>query len=542
MKMIPAYPLHTGSRAEMRVFDQLRAAFHGQPGWFALHSLNLPEHVYKRFGEIDFLVCGPGGLFVLEVKGGGVACRDGFWETRNRFGNIERLPESPFRQAASALHSLAKRLPPPLASSFVFGYGVITPDTENLPKSAEWERAVLADARDFRQFEKWLERLVAHWRAKDTHPPIAAPALLEQLQQFLRPDFECAATLHTGAARQHFPAGKASAQTPPLTEFDFITHYFGGADTGSGVALGVGDDCALLVPAPGQHIAVTSDALVQGVHFFADVPPDALGHKALSVNLSDLAACGAAPLAFTLSLALPPELAQQNEWIRAFADGLLACAREHGCPLVGGDTCAAPVLTISITALGSVPPAQALRRDGARAGDEVWASGTLGDARLALGVLQGRWTLPPTVLAAARARLERPAPRLALGQALRGVASACIDVSDGLAGDLGHILRASGVGACLDAAALADCLSARTALHTWPENCPSALELALAGGDDYELAFTAPPAAREKVLAAAQQAGCSVRCIGTIEAACGLRLRHADGHTEETPARAFEHF
>ncbi len=327
-----------------------------------------------------------------------------------------------------------------------------------------------------------------------------------------------------------------------MGEFDFIQHYFGGAATGSAVALGVGDDCALLAPAPGQQLAVTSDALVQGVHFFADVPPDALGHKALAVNLSDLAACGAEPLAFTLALALPPELAQDTAWMRAFAGGLLACAREYGCPLVGGDTTAAPVLTISITVLGTVPPAQALRRDGARAGDEVWVSGTLGDARLALGALQGHWALPPAVLAAARARLERPVPRVALGQALRGVASACIDVSDGLAGDLGHILRASGVGACLNAAALAACLIARNALEEWPKGCPSALELALRGGDDYELAFTAPPAEREGVLAAARQAGCAVRCIGTIETTPGLRLRHAGGCTEETPARAFAHF
>ena len=197
MKMIPAHPLHTSSRAEMRVFDQLRATFHVQQGWFALHSLNVPAHEYKRFGEIDFLVCGPGGLFVLEVKGGGVACRNGVWETCNHFGKIERLAESPFRQAESALHSLAKRLPPPLASSLVLGYGVITPDATNLPPSAEWERAVLADARDFRQFGKWLARLVWHWRAKDARSPVATPDILEQLQQFLRPDFECAPLPHT---------------------------------------------------------------------------------------------------------------------------------------------------------------------------------------------------------------------------------------------------------------------------------------------------------------------------------------------------------
>lgn len=191
MKIIPEHPLHTSSRAEMRVFDQLRAAFHGQPGWFALHSLNLPQHEYKRFAEIDFLVCGPGGLFVLEVKGGGVACRDGMWETCNRAGKVEQLAESPFRQAAGALHGLHKRLPPALASAFTLGYGVITPDIENLPPSVEWERAVLADARDFRQFEFWLTRLVAHWRAKDARSPVATPDILEQLQQFLRPDFEC---------------------------------------------------------------------------------------------------------------------------------------------------------------------------------------------------------------------------------------------------------------------------------------------------------------------------------------------------------------
>lgn len=212
MRMIPSEPLHSHSHAEMRVFDQLRAAFSGpdQTGWFSMHSLNLPRHDYKRFGEIDFITCGPDGLLVLEVKGGGVSCRDGVWQTRNRYGETERLKESPFKQAEGALHGLRKELPM-IEHEFVWGYGVVMPDVEKLPESAEWDRTVLADARDFKQFEKWLIRLIQHWRAKDVRTPRASPEQLKRLQQQLRPDFEAVVPLHIAA-------GEVESRIARLTE------------------------------------------------------------------------------------------------------------------------------------------------------------------------------------------------------------------------------------------------------------------------------------------------------------------------------------
>lgn len=199
--MIPSQPLKTSSRAELRIFDQLRASFSrpDQNGWFAMHSLNLPRHEYKRFGEIDFVVCGPEGIFVLEVKGGGVSCNEGIWTTTNRYGETERLRESPFKQAEGALHGLREKLPAPVASLLVVGYGVVMPDVMRLPHSAEWDRATLADGRDCNQFEKWLDRLIRYWRAKDTRKPIANPSQLNALQQHLRPDFEAVVPLHVSA-------------------------------------------------------------------------------------------------------------------------------------------------------------------------------------------------------------------------------------------------------------------------------------------------------------------------------------------------------
>ena len=213
MRMIPREPLHSDSRAEKRVFDQLRATFSGpdQTGWFAMHSLNLPRHEYKRFGEIDFIVCGPDGLFVLEIKGGGVSCRDGVWETTNRYGETDRLKESPFKQAEGALHGLRKKLPPLLEHVFVLGYGVVMPDVENLPESAEWDRTVLADAKDFKQFEKWLSRLIKHWHVKDARKPRATSDQLKHLQQLLRPDFEAVVPLH-------ITAGSVESRIARLTE------------------------------------------------------------------------------------------------------------------------------------------------------------------------------------------------------------------------------------------------------------------------------------------------------------------------------------
>ena len=309
------------------------------------------------------------------------------------------------------------------------------------------------------------------------------------------------------------------------------------------IALGIGDDCALINPAPGHQLAVSTDMLVEGRHFFSDVNPEALGHKALAVNLSDLAAMGATPLGFTLALALPNERARDETWLAALARGLFALADAHACPLIGGDTTAGP-LNLCITVFGQVPAGQALRRDGARAGDDIWVSGTLGDARLALGALRGEWALPPDVLAAARERLERPTPRIALGRALRGIANAAADVSDGLAGDLGHILKASGVGAVIDGEDAAPLIAARADLSSAgdPFDSKRLLKMVLTGGDDYELVFTAPSAARAAVQAASERAATPVTRIGRIEAATGLRLTDADGRTAPLAARAFDHF
>jgi len=324
-----------------------------------------------------------------------------------------------------------------------------------------------------------------------------------------------------------------------MGEFELIArHFTRPVPPGGSVALGVGDDCALLAPAPGMQLAVSSDMLVEGRHFLATVDPAALGHKALAVNLSDLAAAGAKPLAFTLALALP---SVDDAWLAGFARGLFALADAHGCTLAGGDTTRGP-LTICVTVFGEVPAGGALLRSGARAGDDLWVSGTLGDARLALEVFRGTLAVPAEVFAAARARMERPTPRVALGQALRGIATSAIDVSDGLAGDLGHVLRASGVGATLDADAAAGRVAARGAPGMEAFDAPAWRSLALAGGDDYELAFTAPAAARAAVEAAGRAAGTPVTRIGRIEAEPGLRIVDAQGAPVAQRFASFDHF
>jgi thiamine-monophosphate kinase len=331
-----------------------------------------------------------------------------------------------------------------------------------------------------------------------------------------------------------------------MGEFDLIARYF--TRPTPGAALGVGDDCALLQPAPGTQLAISSDMLVEGRHFFADVDPAALGHKALAVNLSDLAACGARPLAFTLALSLPHV---DEAWLEAFSRGLLALADSHGCELVGGDTTRGP-LNICITVFGEVPvvngKSQALLRSGARAGDDVYVSGTLGDARLALEMLRGTVRVSAPVLAAARLRLERPTPRVALGLALRGVASAAMDVSDGLLGDLGHLLRKSGVGATVDA----DAACALVAARADPASAAGLVDAeiapeqwrawALAGGDDYELLFTSPASARARVAEAAQASQTPVARIGRIDPQPGLRLIDAQGRPAPNAYASFDHF
>ena len=319
-----------------------------------------------------------------------------------------------------------------------------------------------------------------------------------------------------------------------MGEFDLIARYF--TRPARRNPLGVGDDCALLRPASGMELAVSTDMLVEGRHFLPTVAARSLGHKALAVNLSDLAACGAQPLAFTLALALPRV---DEAWLAEFAGGLFALAEAHDCELVGGDTTRGP-LTLSITVFGEVPAGQALLRSGARAGDDVWVSGTLGDARLALEAFRGTVSLPQPVSAAAGERMDRPQPRVALGLALRGLATAAIDVSDGLLGDLGHVLERSRVGATIDLSCAPRLLAADAqGLALPPERVQ---DLVFAGGDDYELAFTAAPQHRAAVEAAGAQAATPVTRIGRIEAAPGLRLVDARGEVVQRSFAGFDHF
>lgn len=329
-----------------------------------------------------------------------------------------------------------------------------------------------------------------------------------------------------------------------MGEFDLIARYFTRPQLSAHypqVRLGVGDDCALLQPRVGEQLAVSTDTLVSGVHFFADVAPRTLGHKALAVNLSDLAAMGAAPLGFTLALTLP----QVDEtWLAEFAAGLHALADAHACPLIGGDTTRGP-LAIGITVLGSVSADLALRRSGAQVGDDIYISGSvqdgLGQARAGLALRLGELALGQADTQHALQRLECPSPRLALGQGLRGVASSCLDVSDGLLGDLQHILRASGVGAVLQAQALLDMAACRPVLPALPQ--AQALDLMCHGGDDYELLFSAAPAQRAAVANAAQTADCTVQHIGRIVSASqGLQILDAQGRALPLGGGSFQHF
>ena len=326
-----------------------------------------------------------------------------------------------------------------------------------------------------------------------------------------------------------------------MTEFDLITRYFTRPPKrASRSVLGVGDDCALIDPTPGMQLAISSDMLVEGRHFFGDVSPYSLGHKALAVNLSDLAACGAAPVAFTLALALP---SINEAWLQAFASGMWALADAHGCDLIGGDTTRGP-LNICITVFGEVPRGQALLRSGAHVGDDIYVSGNLGDARLALEALQGQINLAPEILAQTRQRLEQPTPRVALGSALRGIATAAIDISDGLAGDLGHVLKASGAGAQVDVEITINLIAAR-AHPNWAKSqfdTQKQLQTVFSGGDDYELAFTAPPSARPAVQALAARSQTPVTRIGVIQAEPGLRLVDGAGQPVSVQFASFDHF
>lgn len=323
------------------------------------------------------------------------------------------------------------------------------------------------------------------------------------------------------------------------SEFSLIDRFFARrakapAPRHDEAPLGIGDDCALIAPPAGHQLAISTDMLVEGRHFFPDVDPHALGHKALAVNLSDLAAMGAKPHAFTLALALPRA---DEAWLEAFSDGMFALAERHDCALIGGDTTGGP-LNICITVFGDVPNGAALRRDAARPGDDIYVSGVLGDARAALGAMRGEWPAPADAAPAWRRALERPEPRVALGMALCGVAHAALDISDGLAGDLMHILERSYMRATVDA----DAVPCSAAVRALPD--AARRRCTLAGGDDYELCFTAPPSARESLVQIAMRLNVPLTRIGKIETSGSpdIAWRDGAGAPLSLTLQGFDHF
>ncbi len=352
-----------------------------------------------------------------------------------------------------------------------------------------------------------------------------------------------------------------------MTEFDLIRRHFTRATPGA--VLGVGDDAALLRVASGMELAVSTDMLVSGTHFFPDADPFLLGHKTLAVNISDMAAMGAQPRWATLALSLPEA---DEAWLEKFSAGFFAMAQQHGVELIGGDTTRGP-LNLCVTIMGEVPNGRALRRDGAQAGDDIWVSGTLGDAALALAHLQGRVLLAAEDFAACAAALHQPVPRVALGLALRGIAHSAIDVSDGLLADLGHILECSNAGAEIyfDALPVSDALRAFAPAslegdavrysRAWPAptgagegfvghardssvaGCATLLQhCLLSGGDDYELCFTAPLAHRSTVEELSRQMNLPLTRIGAIVAGSGCNLRAADGSIINIQESGYDHF
>jgi thiamine-monophosphate kinase len=320
-----------------------------------------------------------------------------------------------------------------------------------------------------------------------------------------------------------------------LDEFSLIRRFF--THRTRHTLLGVGDDCALMSPRRGHVLAISADMLVEGRHFFRGADPEALGHKTLAVNLSDLAAMGATPRWATLALALPRADAR---WLAAFARGFMRLARAHDVDLIGGDTTRGP-LNLCVQIMGEVPATKALRRDGARAGDDVWVSGTLGDAALAVAARNRQIRLSKQQLAIASRRLDRPVPRVALGLALRGVARSAIDISDGLLSDLGHICERSGVSAAIELDTLPR--SAAMRAHAEDDVARSAL---LSGGDDYELCFTAPPARRAAVLRAGARTRLQVTRVGRIvhapAGAIGVAVIDGEGLPLRVTQRGFNHF
>lgn len=314
-----------------------------------------------------------------------------------------------------------------------------------------------------------------------------------------------------------------------LSEADIIRLFF--THPARNAVLGVGDDAALVAVAPDMELAVSTDMLVEGRHFFADAEPEKLGCKALAVNLSDMAAMGANPRWATLALALPR--ADKN-WLGAFARGFMQLAREHSVDLIGGDTSRGP-LNICVQIMGEAPPGQALRRDGAKAGDDIWVSGTLGDAALALAHLQMKIALEPEEFDRCSRALHTPVARVELGKRLRGIAHAAIDISDGIVADLGHILERSRVAAVVEFAKV-------PRSQTLERYLPVARQALLSGGDDYELCFTASPARHERILALSREMDLPLTRIGGIEEGSGLTVSDERGRKLDFEAKGFDHF
>jgi thiamine-monophosphate kinase len=321
-----------------------------------------------------------------------------------------------------------------------------------------------------------------------------------------------------------------------VNEFALIDRYFRRAPRNASVRVGVGDDAAVIRPSPGMELAISVDMLVEGRHFLRDTDPHRLGHKTLAVNLSDLAAMGATPRYALLAGALPDA---DETWIAAFSSGLFALADRFNVDLIGGDTTQGP-RNFCVTIVGEVPSGTALRRDGAKKGDDIYISGTLGDASLALAALQERTKLSAEELASAQMRLEMPEPRIALGERLRDIASAAIDISDGLTGDLAHILDASHVGASIDLSRIPrkPMLDAKLA----GSERDLALACVLAGGDDYEICFTAKPASRERIASLSDGLELQLTRIGTVTGSRGLQVKDEQGNGMPALPPAFDHF
>jgi len=315
------------------------------------------------------------------------------------------------------------------------------------------------------------------------------------------------------------------------SEFDLIAKYFTRAAPSA--VLGVGDDCALIKPTPGMELAISTDMLIAGRHFMPSDGPGTIGHKAMAVNLSDLAAMGAAPRYALLSIALPEA---DEKFLQGFAGGFLGLAQKYGVEVIGGDTTRGGLLTISVTIIGEVPPGQALRRDAAQAGDDIWVSGTLGDAAAALAHHQGRLRLETEQAIQCFPRLFVPSPRIELGLSLRGIAHACIDVSDGFAADLGHILERSNVGAGIQF----ENLPLSNALEPMRDNS-DVQDCVLAGGDDYELAFSAPASMRASIQSLGRDLNLRLTLAGRITPEPGLSILNK-GQPMTLSRTGFDHF